>query len=108
MRISRSFTHARTSARAAARVCARTSHAARRTHVPPRSGTIFALMCMWMGISLPLTMVGSYFGYKGKVHSRALTLSSSHYRPITLPTTTTLPLPLNLYTLPPYHYHPAL
>ncbi len=25
-------------------------------------GTLFALLCMWFGISVPLTFVGSYFG----------------------------------------------
>jgi len=30
-------------------------------------GTLFALLCMWFGISVPLTFVGSYFGYKKPV-----------------------------------------
>jgi len=27
-------------------------------------GTLFALLCMWFGISTPLVMVGAYFGFK--------------------------------------------
>jgi len=30
-------------------------------------GTLFALLCMWFGISMPLVFVGSYFGYKRPV-----------------------------------------
>ena len=27
-------------------------------------GTLFALLCMWLGISTPLVLVGSYFGFR--------------------------------------------
>jgi len=38
--------------------------------------TMLALLCMWLGISVPLVFVGYYFGYRKYVSSIWLNVSS--------------------------------
>lgn len=36
-------------------------------------GTLVAILAMWFGISVPLTFIGAYFGFKEKVGLLAYT-----------------------------------
>ena len=40
------------------------AHAAAQRPLIVRAGTLFALLLLWFGISVPLVFAGSYFGYK--------------------------------------------
>ena len=37
-------------------------------------GTLLAILAMWFGISVPLTFIGAYFGFKEKVGKKDRTL----------------------------------